>query len=85
MLAQSDLDREIYEGRLKARRDERAKMSGALEQGMQQGVEKGLLVGRIQMCQELLGVEGASRAELETLDIENLQRIADELRGQFSR
>jgi predicted transposase/invertase (TIGR01784 family) len=46
MLAQDPIEREIYEGRLKAIRDERAKMHGMLELGLTQGRTEGRREGR---------------------------------------
>jgi predicted transposase/invertase (TIGR01784 family) len=52
MLGQTDLQREIYEGRLKARRDERMRWYEATEQGLQRGLEQGLQRGLEQGRQE---------------------------------
>jgi len=63
VLSKPDLEREIYEGREKMRRDENRRMRHALQQGLQQGrseredagIEKGKLIGQILLLQPCLG------------------------------
>jgi hypothetical protein len=87
MLAQDPIEREIYEGRLKAIRDERAKMHGMLElgitQGRTEGRAEGVLMGQIEILQTLLGEDPTPRPELETLSMESLQQRAAELRQRL--
>ena len=77
MLAHTDMQREVYEGRLKALRDERARLIDAKEQGN--------LIGRVEAYQDILGVPATPRAELEAMPINELRRLADDLRRRLGR
>jgi len=97
MLAQTDMQREIYEGREKARRDERARLFDAqtvgfdkgygegFGEGFGEGVAKGELIGRIETLQLVLGLAPTPKAELEPMSVEELQRLADELQRRLGR
>jgi predicted transposase/invertase (TIGR01784 family) len=77
VMTQNDRDREIYEGRLKQRRDRTAELEDAREQGV--------LIGRIQAYQELFGQAPTSEAELKNLSLEQLSALLEQLRKQASR
>lgn len=88
MLSQVDLQKEIYEGRLKALRDERMRRIDALAEGraegLAEGLEKGALIGRIELAQSLLRREATPRAELEAMSLEALQELAAQLERKLS-
>jgi muramoyltetrapeptide carboxypeptidase LdcA involved in peptidoglycan recycling len=84
-LSQIDIQKEINEGREKARRDERANMQGMLEFGIQQGREEGVLMGQIEILQSLLGQEIIPRSEMQALSLESLQQKVGNLRRQMER
>jgi flagellar biosynthesis/type III secretory pathway protein FliH len=91
MLTRVDIQKEIYEGRIKARRDERMRWIDALaegraeglveglEKGQAQGLERGVLIGRIEFAQRLLRREGTPRADLEAMPREALEALAAQL------
>ena len=87
MLAQVDIQKEIYEGRIKARRDERMRWNDALTEGhaegRAEGRAEGILMGRIEVAQKLLHREGKPRAELEALTLEALESLAEELEREL--
>jgi len=82
MLAETDSEREIYEGRLKALRDEHARMSDARSQGLADGLDQGELIGRIRTAQRFLGREQTAREVLMAMSTEDLERLAEELEAQ---
>jgi hypothetical protein len=71
IMSQNELEREIYEGRIKARRDRASERRGALDQGE--------WIGRILLCQDLLGLPLTPRDELSDKVIEDLISLATEL------
>ncbi len=85
MLARTDTQREIYEGREKALRDERARMYHATTEGYERGLRKGALIGRVETLEGLLGQEPTKPSDLESMSAGDLQRMADELRQQLGR
>ena len=56
MIARTPQERSQYEARLKAQRDERARMQYAIEQARAEGEVRGEARGRIRILRELLGV-----------------------------
>jgi predicted transposase/invertase (TIGR01784 family) len=78
MMTKSDEERERYEDRLKALRDQAAFRKESLEEGRKQGK----LMERIRFCQLLLKQAQTPEEELETLSLEDLARLADELQRQ---
>jgi predicted transposase/invertase (TIGR01784 family) len=96
VLTQNDRERELYEGRLKARRDQAALVHDVVQalqegreeghkEGLKEGREKGMLIGRIQAYEELLGRPPSSAADLQALSLEQLAERVDQLRAQLSR
>jgi hypothetical protein len=83
MLTRVDIQKEIYEGRLKARRDERMWRIDALAEGRAEGRAEGVLIGRIEFAQKLLRQEGTPRAELEALPLESLEALAAQLEQEL--
>jgi predicted transposase/invertase (TIGR01784 family) len=82
MIAQSDIERERYEARRKAQMDYDTGMEEARMQGEATGLAKGMKIGVIQYCEGLLQFSTTSREHLEKLSLEELTRLADELRTQ---
>src|SRR5260370_17461391 len=80
MLAEADQERERYESRLKAQRDQysfaKYAREEAMEQGLQQGLEKGQVLGRIDFCQRLLKLPLTRQEELLELPLVELQARA---------
>jgi predicted transposase/invertase (TIGR01784 family) len=86
MLSQADIDREIYEGRIKARRDQLMHEEAAayarvkaLAEGRADGIARGTLMGRIEFAQKLLRLPVTPRAELETMPMDALESLAARL------
>jgi flagellar biosynthesis/type III secretory pathway protein FliH len=94
MLTQSDIERERYESRRKAQMDHisainAARVQGELagrEKGEQIGREKGEQIGReigvIHLCQSLLNQPITPKDKLQALSLDDLTRLAGELRKQ---
>ena len=83
MLARVDIQKEIYEGRIKARRDERMRLVDALEEGRAEGLAKGVLIGRIEFAQKLLQREVTPRAALEAMPLKALEALAVQLEQEL--
>ena len=74
MMTQSELERERYEARLKGMRDQSSSRFGEREMGK--------LMGEIRVCQLLLKQPQTPEEELEKLSLDDLSRLADQLRKQ---
>jgi hypothetical protein len=99
MLARVDIQKEIYEGRIKARRDEQMRLTDTLAEGrakgmaegraegLAQGLEKGrlegILIGRIEFAQKLMRREETPRAALEAMPLEALEALAVQLEREL--
>jgi predicted transposase/invertase (TIGR01784 family) len=66
--------RMLAESREKARRDERARLKGAKEEGMILGKEEGIKIGKAQMCLEL-GIPVAEIAAKTGLSMEEIEQL----------
>ena len=55
-----------------------------LEQGRKQGLERGLLIGRIRTLQEVLGQPFAAEDALVLLSVEDLQTLAGQLQAALA-
>lgn len=91
MIKQSEADREQYESRLKVQRDALTREVAAREEGVSEGIEKGIIEGRtreladrIQFCQRLLRQPLASVDELRQRSVVELEQIARSLEQQFN-
>jgi hypothetical protein len=81
MLTQSDLDRERYEARRKAQMDQNtllrvARMEGfeeGLEKSREERLEKGRLIGTIQICERVLRRPESPTEQLSALSPEDLK------------
>jgi len=76
-IASKTEDRLMYDQREKAERDRQWLMEGMLTKGREEGVEKGIVVGKIQLLQQLLGEEPDSKQRL-------LEHSTDELTSLLS-
>jgi predicted transposase/invertase (TIGR01784 family) len=87
VFTQDEREREIYELRLMAQRDQSSLLQDAkdrgLEEGLEKGLEKGALMGQVRLCQELLKVSPTSQAELSALSQEALAALVEQLRNQL--
>ncbi len=79
-------DKHMYDTRKKAARDQQALLAGALETGREEGREEGMAkglakgcIGRIQLCQSLLGQPETPSAELQAWSLQDLQELASQL------
>ena len=93
MLTKDERERERYEARQKALRDQLSLLEDASEQGRADGrVEgraegraEGELMGRIHVCERLLGVAITPADELIALSNEELRRRAEEIESLVFR
>jgi len=91
MLARVDIQKEIYEGRIKARRDERMRLIDAFKEGWAkgyaegyaEGLAKGVLIDRIEFAQKLLRREVTTREALEEMPLEELEELAVQLEREL--
>ena len=77
VMTQSDVERELYESRLRAQRD--------YSSGMKAARQEGILVGQVLILQELLGQPSTPREELLALRPERLTALIDELKQQLRK
>lgn len=95
MISQTDRDRELYESRLKMRRDISAALAEARQageaEGLQKGIEKGIERGRadvqiqrIHFLQRLLRREIVSKEELQARSFQDLADLAARLEDELS-
>lgn len=87
MLTKDAALRERYESRQKVIRDQMSLLQDALEDAIEKGLEKGreqgVLIGRVQLCQQLLNRPVTPEEDLLTLSIDELRRRAESLTGEF--
>jgi hypothetical protein len=95
MISQSPEERQYYEARMKFLHDEQARLLAAREEGLEQGLEQGLikgraerlergsLVGKIQLLQQLLGEDESSLEELRRHDPASLVALLAELQSRL--
>ena len=86
MITQDTAELERYEARLKARRDKNAILHDARDEGVEFGRQEGLregLIRTIRLGQAILRGTSQGSAELQSLSIAELQRLADELESQI--
>jgi flagellar biosynthesis/type III secretory pathway protein FliH len=55
-----------------------------LQRGLQQGRQEGVLIGRIELLQQLLRQTPLARPDLEALGLDELQRLEEELTRQLT-
>jgi len=69
----------MYDQRLKAQRD----YQWGLDSARQEGIEKGAVIGKIQILQELLGDESSSTASLRERTIGDLSTMLADLQQRL--
>lgn len=92
MLTQDELEREKYEARLKFQRDAQAELYSARmegekrgeQRGEQRGKQRGELIGRVRLSEQLLQQTPTPGETLDTLPLEQLQQLADQLQARLS-
>lgn len=82
VVSQSDLERERYKARLKFQRDQASSLQCALEEGIEKGLAKGDLIGRVRLCQHLLKLPVLSHESLQIMTLEQLTALAASLEQQ---
>ena len=80
MIQRTPQQRNQYELRLKAQRDERARMQYAVDQARAEGEARGRLIGQIEMLRGLLRLESS---QLDDLSQEELVVLANDLQQQL--
>jgi hypothetical protein len=83
MVTQSDLERERYEARLKFQRDMNSRLRDSREDGEKAGLERGVLIGRVQAYEGLLKQGPTPPEPLRGLSLEELVELADRLERQL--
>ena len=68
-------DKTMYDTRIKAERDRQASLEWAMKKGLEKGLITGF-IGRIQLCESLLGRPETPSAELQVRSLEALQELA---------
>lgn len=86
MLTETDIERERYESRQKAQRDQRSALRYAQSQGeeigREIGKEIGEKIGAIHAYEQILRLAETPQAQLLAMSLEDLKRRAEELRSQ---
>lgn len=85
MLSQTEVERERYQRRQLAIRDDHARQEDAKREGRDEGRQQGELVDRILFCESLLNRPGSDKAELYELPLDELQQRAETLEREFRR
>ena len=76
MVSQSELEREKYEARLKYQRD--------AEGLLREATERGIMMGRVQMSEEILKLEPTPRETLLSMPLEELRQLVNRLKAQLA-
>ena len=85
MISKSPEEHRVYDMRLKFQRDEATRIAATqreIEAACVEGVQKGVLLGRIAVLQELLGVAEPTADELSSSDESRLTELAEQLQTQ---
>jgi predicted transposase/invertase (TIGR01784 family) len=88
MIAQGDLERERHEARLKLQRDISTALAEARDEGLEQGLEQGRKEGQVRQihfCQGLLRRPQTPAAQLLALPLDELERLAHQLKAELTR
>ena len=81
MLTKSQLERDLYESRLKAIRDDIARQEGALQQGRTEGE----MLGRVHTLEALLDRPLTPTEELLAMPRAQLDRLTEQLQSEIRR
>jgi predicted transposase/invertase (TIGR01784 family) len=82
MLTQSDLERERYEARRKAQMDQNTLLKVARMEGLEEGLERGRLIGAIQFCERMLRRPETPKDRLSALSLDDLARLAEDFQKE---
>ncbi len=83
MIARDPKQRSLYESRLKAERDVRAKEEYAHEKGREEGREEGEAIGRVKLLRQLLGDDLPLECELRSMSLEDLALMEADLQHRL--
>jgi hypothetical protein len=79
-----EMNKQVHEQLFRQHTEEPMKyVSFAERQGIEKGFEKGEVIGRIHMCQEMLKQPETPKEELSALSQEDLSALLAQLRKQF--
>jgi predicted transposase/invertase (TIGR01784 family) len=83
MISKSEEDLQYYEDRLKFLRDQQSWLEDARQQGRQEALQEGIIGGKIQMLQELLGEPVASNETILASSVAELTAQLDALQQRL--
>ena len=83
MISQTPEQRLLYNARLKFQRDEESRLLEARENGIQVGRQEGVIVGRVLVLQELLGLRQWTMDEFAGCNASQLAELEDQLKQQL--
>ncbi len=83
MISRSPEDRDLYEARMKFLNDQEAKLIAADQAGEARGVEKGVLCGKIQLMQQLLGEPVDTTDDLAAFGRQHLEEMLVKLQQRL--
>ena len=87
MISQTPEQRVLYDARLKFQRDEEARLRKAREDGIQEGEargrQEGVIVGRVLLLQQLLGLPQSTMDEFAGCDASQLAEMEEQLQRQL--
>ncbi|MDA1232368.1 MAG: hypothetical protein O2856_16470 [Planctomycetota bacterium] len=87
MISQTPEQRLLYNARLKFQRDEESRLheatQDALKRGIQEGREEGVIVGRVLVLQELLGLRQWTMDQFPGCNASQLADLEDDLKQQL--
>ncbi len=73
----------LYNARLKFQRDAESCLRRARQEGIQEGLEQGVLAGRILLLQQLLGLQESSVDDLAGYTVLQLSELETQLQQQL--
>jgi predicted transposase/invertase (TIGR01784 family) len=83
IISEKTEDKQMYDQREKAQRDYEWALSGAREEGREEGEQLGVLKGKIQMLQQLLGESPATDDAIKACDLDALASQLAELQERL--
>ena len=83
MISQTPEQLYEYNARVKAQRDEEARIIYAQQQGIEKGIEIGQLQGQILQLQQLLKLPTCTDEQFAACDIDQLTQMLTQLQQQF--
>lgn len=83
MIARDPHQRRLYDQRLKMQMDEAARLQAATAEGEARGRAQGQAIGRVQLLQQLLGLQAPSPSELERKSLGDLSALEADLQRRL--